>query len=143
MHVIPAYSLLPEGADTEAAEAVQPTQAAEAARTQAAEAALSTEAAEAAQSEAAAAAAEAAVEAAAYGLDLSGSANFSASLPSFDRWCSLPTATACVRLNWWTSVGSRSSCVTSHVAWPAGCARLETYRRATRCLVEGRRRGDA
>ncbi len=74
-HVIPAYSLLPEGADTEAAEAVQPTQAAEAARTQAAEVALSTEAAEAARSEAAAAAAEAA----AYGLDLSGSASFRAS----------------------------------------------------------------
>jgi hypothetical protein len=62
-HIIPAYSLLPEGADTEAAaaEAAQPAQAAEAARsTQAAEAAPCTEAAAAAQSEDAEAAEEAA-----------------------------------------------------------------------------------
>ena len=81
-HIVPAYSLLPEGADTEAAEAAQPTQAAEAAQsTQAAEAAQCTEAAAAAQLEAAAAAA-AAAEAAAYGLDPSGSASSSSSLRS-------------------------------------------------------------
>jgi hypothetical protein len=68
-HIIPAYSLLPEGADTEAAaaEAAQPAQAAEAAQ--------STQAAEAAPGrvEAAPEAARAAVAAAAaavYGLDL-------------------------------------------------------------------------
>ena len=77
-HIIPAYSLLPEGADTEAAaaEAAPPTQAAEAAQsTQAAEAAQCTEAAVAAQSAAAAAAEAVAEEAAAYGLDPSGSAS--------------------------------------------------------------------
>jgi hypothetical protein len=73
-HIIPAYSLLPEGADTEAAaaEAAQPAQAAEAARsTQAAEAAPCTEAAAAAQSEDA----EAAEAAAVSGLEVSGSAS--------------------------------------------------------------------
>ena len=83
-HIIPAYSLLPEGADTAAAaaEAAQPAQAAEAAQsTQVAEAAPCTEAAVAAQLEAAAAAA-AAAEAAAYGLDPSGSASSSSSLRS-------------------------------------------------------------
>ena len=74
-HIIPAYSLLPEGADTEAAEAAQPAQAAEAAQsTQAAEAAQCTEAAAAAES-AAAEDAEAAEEAAVYGLQVSGSAS--------------------------------------------------------------------
>ena len=83
-HIVPAYSLLPEGADTEAAaaEAAPPTQVAEAAQsTQVAEAAPCTEAAVAAQLEAAAAAAVAA-EAAAYGLDPSGSASSSSSLRS-------------------------------------------------------------
>src|SRR4029077_5716079 len=70
----PAYSLLPEGADTEeAAEAARPTQAAEAAHMQAAEAAPSTEAAEAVQGEPAAVAG-AAEGAAAFGLDLCASA---------------------------------------------------------------------
>ena len=79
-HIIPAYSLLPEGADTEAAaaEAAQPVQAAEAARsTQAAEAAPCTEAAVAARSAAAEAAEEGAEAAAVYGLDPSGSADLS------------------------------------------------------------------
>jgi hypothetical protein len=67
--------LLPEGVDTEAAEAAQPTQAAEGAQpTQAAEAAPCTEAAVAARSEAAEEGAEAA---AVYGLDPSGSADLS------------------------------------------------------------------
>ena len=77
-HIVPAYSLLPEGADTEAAEAAQPTQAAEAAPA----AAQCTEAAAAAQSAAAEAAEEAAEEdaeaAAVYGLDPSGSASLRA-----------------------------------------------------------------
>jgi hypothetical protein len=77
-HVILAYSLLPEGADTEAAEAAQPTQAAEGAQpTQAAEAAPCTEAAVAARSAAAEAAEEGAEAAAVYGLDPSGSADLS------------------------------------------------------------------
>jgi hypothetical protein len=67
--------LAPEGADTEAAEAAQPTQAAEAVHMQAAEGAPSTEAAEAVQAEAAAVAG-AAEGAAAYGLDLCGFASF-------------------------------------------------------------------
>jgi hypothetical protein len=74
-HINPVYSLLPEGADTAAAEAAPPAQAAEAAHMQAAGAARSTEAAEAAQAEAAAAAG-AAAGAAAYGLDLCGFASF-------------------------------------------------------------------
>jgi hypothetical protein len=74
-HIIPAYSLPPEDADTEAAEAAQPTQAAEAVPTQAAEAALCTEAAVAARSAAAEAAEEDAEAAAVYGLDPSGSAS--------------------------------------------------------------------
>jgi hypothetical protein len=73
-HIFPGYSLLPEGVDTEAAEAAQPTQAAEGAQpTQAAEAAPCTEAAVAARS----AAAEGAEAAAVYGLDPSGSADLS------------------------------------------------------------------
>jgi hypothetical protein len=71
--------LPPEGADTEAAEAARPTQAAEAVPTQAAEAAPFTEAAVAARSEAAEEDAEAA---AVYGLDPSGSASSSSSLRS-------------------------------------------------------------
>ena len=75
-HIIPAYRLLPEGADTEAAEAAQPAQAAEAAQsTQAAEAAPCTEAAAAAQSEDAEAAEEDAEAAAVSGLQVSGSAS--------------------------------------------------------------------
>ena len=66
-HIVPAYSLLPEGADTEAAEAAQPTQAAEAAPC--------TEAAVAARSAAAEAAEEDAEAAAVFGLDPSGSAS--------------------------------------------------------------------
>ena len=74
-HIFPGYSLLPEGVDTEAAEAAQPTQAAEGAQpTQAAEAAPCTEAAVAARS---AAAEEGAEAAAVYGLDPSGSADLS------------------------------------------------------------------
>ncbi len=75
-HLNPACSLLPEGADTEAAEAARPTQAAEAAHMQAAGDAPSTEAVEAVQEAAAVAgAAEAAAAgAAAYGLDLCASA---------------------------------------------------------------------
>jgi hypothetical protein len=67
-HIIPAYSLLPEGADTAAAaaEAAQPAQAAEAAPC--------AEVAAAAQS----AAAEAAEAAAVFGLEVSGSARHEA-----------------------------------------------------------------
>jgi hypothetical protein len=72
-HIIPAYSLLPEGADTAAAEAAQPAQAAEAAQpTQAAEAAQRTEAAAAAQSAVAEAVEEDAEAAAVSGVDCRG-----------------------------------------------------------------------
>ena len=82
-HIFPGYSLLPEGVDTEAAEAAQPTQAAEGAQpTQAAEAAPCTEAAVAARSAAAEAAEEGAEAAAVYGLDPSGSADLSKSWPA-------------------------------------------------------------
>ena len=74
-HIVPAYRLLPEGADTEAAEAAQPAQAAQS--TQAAEAAPCTEAAAAAQSEDAEAAEEDAEAAAVSGLQVSGSASWS------------------------------------------------------------------
>jgi hypothetical protein len=84
-HIGPAYSLPPEGADTEAAEAARPTQAAEAVPTQAAEAAPCTEAAVAARSAAAEAAEEDAEAAAVYGLDPSGSASSSSSLRSLPK----------------------------------------------------------
>ena len=73
-HIIPAYSLPPEDADTEAAEAAQPTQAAEAAPCTEAAAAAQSEDAEAAEEDAEAAE-EDAEAAAVYGLDPSGSAS--------------------------------------------------------------------